>query len=115
MENDKEEIVNVKSENVEASEQQENKISIRNLAYWLCIATSATENFLLQPSELKSLYLLLLWQFISVHHHPESENNEGKEIKEDKEIAIPEQELLRMVKLYMNKTYRPYFARLSQM
>ena len=79
------------------------KINIHQLAPWITAATSKTKNFLLKPGDLRMLYLLVVWEYISHHHDPK------KEITDDSQIAIPEKDLVRLVKLVFNSTFYPYF------
>ncbi len=89
-------------------EQATKKVNITQLAQWLVAATSKTGGFLLKPNDLKMLYLLLLWKYISQHHL-------GGKIIKDEQISIPENELIHMIKLFYDNGYYPYFDRIFDM
>lgn len=91
------------------------KINIVQLAPWLVAATSKNKNFLLKPKDLQILYTLVLWQYISKHRNGGEPLSTPEAIENDTEIAIPEDELVRMVQVFYHNTYYPYFNRVSNM
>ncbi len=90
-------------------EQATKKVNITQLAQWLVTATSKTGGFLLKPKDLRMLYLLLLWEYISRH------NPNKRKIIKDEQISIPEGELIRMIKLFYDNTHYLYFDRIFDM
>lgn len=79
-------------------------VKINQLAQWLAGATANNKNFLIKPSDLKMLYLLVLWDYAS--------KNEVTEITTDDQITIAEEDLVRTTQLFYNNTYYPFFSRI---
>ena len=98
----------------EAGTSEPRSINITQLATWLAQATSGNQGFLLKPNDLKMLYTFVLWNYIS-SQNPAEVDGEVPEITNDADIQIPEVELVRMVKLFFNSTYYPYFNRVFNM
>lgn len=83
------------------------KINILQLMSWLSAATSQNSSFLMKPNDMKMLYLLFLWEYVS-KHHPKN-LTEPVKIEDDKMIALPEAEVINLVQLLFNKTFYNYF------
>ena len=81
----------------------EKKISINQLAGWLSTATSNNKKYLLKPSDLKMLYLIFLYEYIT--------NNSEKPIENDGEIQLPESRVVKMVQLFYDNNYYQYYNR----
>lgn len=92
-------------------------ISILQLASWLAKSTSNNKSFLLKPNDLRILYMFVLWDYISKRHtcNIDIDIDEMPIIDNDSQITIPEDELVRMVKLLFHNTYYPYFDRVYHM
>ncbi len=84
-------------------------INIRELAAWLTTATSNNKAFLLKPNDLRLLYTLMLWEYLSKHH------NKAKAPTDDSDIAIPEEDLVKMIKLVFNDALYPCFHHVINM
>ena len=95
--------------------QKPRNININQLTQWLVAATSGQQTFLLKPMDLRILYILVLWEFLSRHHCPGDAIENFPGITSDKQISISEPELMKMVKLLYNPAYYPYFNRVFNM
>ena len=90
-------------------------INIPQLAAWLAVATASNKGFLLKPTDLRILYMIILWDYLSKRHHQGDLSGEIPAIANDEQISIPEDELVRMVKLIFHTTFYPYFHRVYNM
>lgn len=88
--------------------QQEPTVNLAQLAAWLVIATSKTKNFMIRPSDLKNLYLLMLWEYLARHHTSD-------ELQSDESICLPEKEVVAIVHVYYNSKFHPFFNRLQNL
>jgi len=82
-------------------------IKITQIASWLANATT-TKKFLLKPNDLRMLYLLVLWDYIS-------KRNADAQITQDHQITIPEPDLVRMVRLVFHECHYPLFCNINSM
>lgn len=87
------------------------RINILQLAPWLTAATANNKGFLLKPNDLRMFYLFVLWDYLSKNKTDDNDID----IKSDEQISIPEEDLVRMVKLVFHNTYYPYFNRVYNM
>lgn len=97
-----------------SSSGKQKYVNILQLAQWLSIATASNGKFLLKPSDLRLLYVLVLWEYLS-NHHPRGDSGEIPVIEEDSNISIPEDELVNIVKLVFNGNVYPCFNRIYNM
>nr|QBK87358.1 MAG: hypothetical protein LCMAC201_02680 [Marseillevirus LCMAC201] len=92
-------------------------VNILQLTKWLTAATR--EDFLLKPNDLKMMYLLMLWEYLSKHHDTKSAvisaDKELALIPNDKTIAIPQVELVKMVQLVFHPSYYSNFFKIFNM
>jgi len=85
-------------------------VAITDVASWI---GQAAKGFMLTPSDLRSIYLIVMWQFLNSHHIPEDGNLEGlPKIENDSTVQIPEKELSRIVGICLNPTFRAFFIRI---
>ena len=82
----------------------EKLVNINQIAPWLISATNNNKNFLLKHGDLRILYLLVLWDYVS------KQKNIVK-ISKDEQITIRESDLVKMVQLIFDNSYYPYFER----
>lgn len=91
-------------------ERKPGYISIPEVSSWI---GNAVKGFMLTPSDLRAIYIIVMWQFLNYHHIPEDGNLEGlPKIENDMAVAIPESELNRIVGVALNPTFRAYFLRI---
>ncbi len=106
-----------KAEELDAQDVQAapRKVNILQIAPWLAAATVNNKSFLLKPNDLRMLYMFVLWEYLSKHHHPGVEIDKVEAIANDEQISIPEADLVRMVRLVFHNTYYPYLSRVYNM
>ena len=100
---------------VSDSKETLRNINIVQLAPWLAGATANNNGFLLKPNDLRMLYLLVLWDYISNHHNVNNPTGKVPPIENDEQITIPEADLVRMVQLIFHEDYYPCFNRVYNM
>lgn len=85
----------------------EKKINIIKLVPWLTNAISNKGQFLLKPNDLKMLYMIVLWEYISKY--------KNGVITNDEQIAIPEKNLIKIIELFYNDSNYQYFNKVYSM
>lgn len=92
------------------TERKPGYVAITDVAGWI---GAATKGFMLTPSDLRAIYMIVMWQFLNCHHIPEDGNLEGlPKIENDSTVQIPEKELSRIVGICLNPTFRAFFIRI---
>ena len=85
------------------------KINILQLATWLTAATKDNKKFLLKPNDLRMIYLFVLWE------HVKMRKPDAGGIVDDREISIPEDQLIEIVKMFFHNENYPFFNRVYNM
>ena len=83
-------------------------INLTQLAEWLASATRNNADFLIKPADLRLLYTLVLWEYIST-------KDRTLKITKNSQIEIPEEELVRLIKLVFTPEHYQYFTNINQM
>lgn len=108
---------------------QPKMVNISQVPLWLStLFAKNASGALVKPSDLKMLYMLVLWEYLSKNgasqNEPDNKEQGDKDepkivsensINSDKDIEIPEQDLIKIVNIFFNKTYYPYFNRVFYM
>jgi len=91
-------------------ERKPGYVSIVDIASYV---GNAVKGFMLTPSDLRSIYLIVMWQFLNGHYIPEDGNLEGlAKIESDIAVQIPEKELNRILGICLNPVFRAFFLRI---
>jgi len=92
------------------------KINMLQLSSWISKATCSNKGFLLKPNDLRILYMLVLWEYVSKNNSTEKiEITDLMNIECDSQIEIPEDELVKLVKLLFHHKYYAYFNKIFNM
>ena len=84
-----------------------NQISIYDLSLYLSKIAHKNNNFLIKPSDLKILYIIFFWEFIS--------NNNNKDIESDKDLILNEKQVNNIIKHIFNSKYSKYLENISNL
>jgi hypothetical protein len=84
------------------------KVNILQLASWIVKATSNNKDFILKPNDLKMLYILMLWEYLSKYHN-------GRKLTCDEQIYLPETDVIKIIQLFYNSENVAYFNHVFNM
>jgi hypothetical protein len=84
------------------------KVNILQLSSWIIKATENNKEFILKPNDLKMLYIIMLWEYLSKHYN-------GRKLTSDDQILLPEVDVIRLVKLFYNIDNNVYFNHVFNM
>lgn len=88
--------------------EEDRNINVLQVAGWFIAATANNKNFLVKPRDLRILYMLVLWDFISRREKVEK-------LEKDSDIVIPESRLRKMAELVFGEAYYANFNHLNDM
>ena len=91
-------------------------INILQLARWLSLATSGQKIFLIKPGDLRMLYLLFIWEYISTFSGEDYKSTDNVIVPDkDSQISLSEKKPTRLVQLFFHQKYYPLFSRIFTM
>ena len=101
------------SDNKAMETPQPKMINLTQVMEWVSAATRNNKDFLMKPRDLRLLYTLVMWEYITNHHRDPAA--EPIKVEKNDQVVITETKLEQLVKLLFSKQYYPCFSSINQM